>query len=71
MSLFAYHSGYQALLIPMPDGRQGHMAVPTKTLRAHGWLAADDDLRRALPRADAPAIAPPTAAQVAALQKRH
>ena len=69
MSLFAYHSGMSALLVPMQDGR--HAAVSTKTLREHGWLSDDAEFRSSLPRADAPAIHAPTAAERALLRTKH
>jgi hypothetical protein len=67
MSLFAYHSGMRALVCPAPDGRT-HFGVSTAAIRAAGWTCDDEELRKALPRADAPTIHAPNAGQIAAVK---
>jgi hypothetical protein len=66
--IFAYHHASRSLVLPRPDA-VGHFAVTTAALRAMGWKADDEDLRKSLPRADTPTVARPTAAEVAAVQR--
>jgi hypothetical protein len=54
-ALWYYHSGQRAIVFPSPTTGKP-VLVPTAALRAAGWMADDDVLRLALPRAELPGI---------------
>jgi hypothetical protein len=72
--IFGYHVGARSLVCPLPEpggaGAPTHFAVTTEALRAMGWKASDREMERSLPRADTPPVFRPSAAEVAAVQKR-
>jgi hypothetical protein len=48
MTIFAYHSGEQALIFPGPDGQP--LGIKTRDLREAGFKGTDEDYQRALPK---------------------
>lgn len=59
MQIFSWHGGDNALVVaePTPDGKNvNFIGFKGKDLRAAGWKCNDDDMRRSLPRFDAPAL---------------
>lgn len=53
--IFSWHSGMNALVMPRLD-RPEAQAFPSAVLRAAGWKFDPEEMRKALPRADAPGI---------------
>lgn len=59
MNIFSWHSGDNALVVaePTPDGKNiNFVGYKASALREAGWKCNDDDMRRSLPRFDAPSL---------------